>query len=292
MRHASPLVWTSWVPLLEAHKDPVIPRLPGLYRIRRCGRTDLDYIGQTGMPLPKRIAMLRAIVAEEMPYRAPHTAAPALWGLHHATGCSFEISVAPVAGSVAWRKGLEALAIAQYRQEHRQSPTVAFGRMPSGYVPSTGNNARLVRLGLRLRGGPTEENHPSHVPGIPPVGLLTGHPQGARWGGHRWSAWIALGSPWMNEVDGVGLYRIRGDAPDRLLYIGQGRIPDRPLVHYAKCRQPDDAQGMILRQKQRLEVSWVLGADWLPHQRLELENDLIGAHLLVTGAPPPIQFLG
>jgi hypothetical protein len=36
----------------------------------------------------------------------------------------------------------------------------------------------------------------------------------------------------------------------------------------------------------------VLNDDWLDHQRLELENDLIAAHLLTTGQVPAAQFLG
>src|SRR5437667_4851514 len=41
-----------------------------------------------------------------------------------------------------------------------------------------------------------------------------------------------------------------------------------------------------------LECSWVICTTWLPHQRLELENDLIAAHLLAVGSVPAGQFLG
>lgn len=141
------LVWTPWCPLRTSPIDPVIPRLPGLYRVRRVGHDDLDYIGQTGMRLGQRLAMLRGLYADEMPYRDPHTAAPALWALRHATGCDFEVSVAPVDGSTQWRKGLETLAISLYRQEQGCSPTVEFGRVPVGYLASSSNNSRLVRAG-------------------------------------------------------------------------------------------------------------------------------------------------
>jgi hypothetical protein len=43
---------------------------------------------------------------------------------------------------------------------------------------------------------------------------------------------------------------------------------------------------------QSLEYSWVANSDWLPHQRLELENDLIAAYLLERGQVPKAQFLG
>ncbi len=49
------LAWTPWVPLVSAQTDRVIPRYPGLYRIRRVDRTDVDYIGQTGMPPGRRL---------------------------------------------------------------------------------------------------------------------------------------------------------------------------------------------------------------------------------------------
>jgi hypothetical protein len=53
----------------------------------------LDYLGQTGagsMNLRKRLGMLKGVYCPEMPYRAPHTAGPALWALLHATGTPFE----------------------------------------------------------------------------------------------------------------------------------------------------------------------------------------------------------
>lgn len=108
--------WQVWRPLNGASRDSELSRSPGLYRIRRIGRADLDYIGQTSLRLGQRLGMLKGVYAEEMPYRDPHTAAPALWALRHATGCDFEVSVAPVDGSTSSRKGLEALAIAVYRQ--------------------------------------------------------------------------------------------------------------------------------------------------------------------------------
>src|SRR5262245_27203876 len=163
------LVWSPWQPLLGCWREHKTPPRPGLYRIRRTGRSDLDYLGQTGtgtMTLRKRLGMLRGIYGDAMPYRAPHTAGPALWALLHGTGVPFEVSVAAVEGSDAWRKGLEALAISLYRQEYGRSPTVNFGRMPIGYRPSSSNDARLARLQKRFRGGACAEDDPSHAPGI------------------------------------------------------------------------------------------------------------------------------
>jgi hypothetical protein len=288
------LAWTPWVPLRTSPSDPIVPRLPGLYRIRRVGRTDLDYIGQTGLRLGQRLAMLRGAYAEEMPYRDPHTLAPALWALRHATGCDFEVSVTPIEGSTPWRKGLEALAIDLYRQEHRCSPTIEFGRVPVGYRPSSANNARLVQAGKRFRGGQAPDVvHASHAPGIPPVAPLKGDPQASRWVGHDWSSWKPMTTNSLRSIPiGNGLYRLRGDDDSQLLYIGQGRVPDRALAHLAKLRIVGHPQAAVFETQKRFEFSFVLNDDWLSHQRLELENDLIAAHLLHTGVIPVAQFLG
>ena len=82
------------------------------------------------MTLRRRVAMLAGVYRAEMPYRAPHTSGPALWALLQIGREEFEVSVAPVEGSNAWRRALEALSIALYRQECGCSPTVNFGRLP------------------------------------------------------------------------------------------------------------------------------------------------------------------
>ena len=98
------LRWGGWRPLTTASRDPEIPHRPGLSRIRRMGRDDVDYIGQTGMgtmTLRKRIGMPRGVYGKLMPYRYPHTAGPAFWALYHQTGVDFEVSAVPVEGSTS-----------------------------------------------------------------------------------------------------------------------------------------------------------------------------------------------
>lgn len=286
------LAWTPWRPLLGASRDRSLPRSPGLYRIRRVGRDDLDYIGQTGLNLVQRLSMLRGVFKEEeMPYGDPHTAAPALWALRHSTTCDFEVSVTPILGSTQWRKGMEAVAIALYRQGASRSPTVEFGRMPLGYAPSSGNSARLVAAGKRFRGGVSSERLVRHEPGIAPIGPLTGDPQDSSWGGHAWSAWIPLRDPTVAMIRGSGIYRIRGDG-DELLYVGQGMIGPRLGAHMRKAVIDGHEQGKLFAGQRRLECSWVRNDAWLSHQRLELENDLIAAHILTVGTVPAAQFLG
>ena len=78
------IAWSDPVPLQGAIRGAAVPALPGLYRIRRVGLPHWDYVGQTGvgrMNLRRRMAMLRGIYADQMPYRDPHTAGPGLWAL-------------------------------------------------------------------------------------------------------------------------------------------------------------------------------------------------------------------
>ncbi len=289
------LRWGAWRPLKSASRDLEIPHAAGLYRIRRVGRNELDYISQTGMgtmTLRKRLGMLRGVYGELMPYRDPHTAGPALWALYHQTGEDFEVSVVPVEGSTPWRKGLEALATALYRHEHGRSPTVEFGRMPAGYRASSSYNRRLLAAGRVFRGSPSEESDASHAPGVPPLGPLTGDPHGVNWGGHHWTPWIPLMEVAAHRHQGSGLYRIRGGGHGALLYVGQGLIASRLLAHLAKTRVFGHTQGQLFAAAAPLACSWVVNDAWLSHQRLELENDLIASHLLVTGAIPLAQFQG
>ena len=290
------LAWSPWVPHLGCWRGSTIPDVPGLYRIRRVGQSCLDYVGQTGkgeMTLRKRLGMQRGIYAAEMPYTDPHTAAPALWALRQTAGVEFEVAAAPVPGSVPWRKGLEALAVALHRQEFGRSPTVNFGRMPAGFRKSSGNNRRLVEAGRRFRGSVCNTDEPHHAPGTPPAGPLTGDPGDDGWCGHAWSTWLPLDlATAFPPPTATGLYRIRAAAGDGLLYIGEGLVSARLIAHWRKSRRPGYPQGDVFGSAGQLECSWVLNASWLSHQRLELECDLIGAHLLATANVPLAQFRG
>jgi hypothetical protein len=289
--------WSAWQPLEQCWLGDRIPDSPGLYRIRRLSGNDIiDYIGQTGigtMHLRKRLAMLKGLYAEQMPYRDPHTAAPALWALRDSQACSFEVSVSPVSGSTQWRKGLEALAISLYRQERLQSPTVNFGRILEGYRMPSSNSKKLVAAGKRFLGGVTAEHHTHHLAGVPPMGGLIGDCQSGDWSGHLWSDWQPLSmSMSSNSRQSLGLYRLRDRAEPGLLYIGEGAIFNRFRSHGRKARNPQDEPGRIFAQAKSLECSWVVNNAWLAHQRLELETDLIAAHVLTTQSVPRAQFLG
>ncbi len=142
------LVWSSWLPHWECWRGHTLPSVPGIYRIRRIGRDDMDYIGQTGaggMTLKKRMGMLRGIYNEAMPYRDPHTAGPALWALRHLSGCDFEVAVVEVVGDTPWRKGLEAVAISNVPPRTMGIADRQFWRMPPGYRMSSANNTKMAR---------------------------------------------------------------------------------------------------------------------------------------------------
>lgn len=271
-----------------------VPPEPGLYRIRRVGLRWWDYIGQTGagqMTLQKRMAMLRGVYGAEMPYRDPHIAGPGLWALRQSNPEPFEAEFCPVEGTTPWRKGLEVAAVAVHRQAHQRSPTLNFGRMPSGFRMSSANNARLVAAGKRFRGGPDDTVRESHEAGISPVGALDPEVTGARWAGHTWTEWMTMDTAVLQSLAPEdGLYRIRG-SNGRLVYIGEGAIRSRLLAHLAKLNA-STPQGAALRAAAPLTFSAVANSSWRRHQRLELEADLIGAYVLATHEPPAAQFTG
>jgi hypothetical protein len=79
-----------------------------------------------------------------------------------------------------------------------------------------------------------------------------------------------------------------------LIYIGQGKIRGRLQAHWRKAvaRGSDgSAQHLAFASAGELEYSYIAGS-WLSHQRLELETDLIAAHILSLVFTPPAQFLG
>ena len=245
------------------------------------------------MSLKKRMGMLRGVWGDMMPYRDPHTVGPAMWALRHRDNADFEVSVAVTDAETPTRKGLEALAISLYRQECGASPTFNFGRMPAGYAMSSGNNAKLVAAGKRFRGGPTNEVLPSHAASIAPIGKLERSVVASDWCGHPWSEWQPLSDEArLPARTATGLYRLRDASSNDLLYIGEGKIQSRLSAHRDKMSRPQHPQGEIFQRAPKLVLSFVESEHWLKHHRLELENDLIAAHVSGTGHIPNAQFLG
>lgn len=296
MNRGPTLDWSPYQPLREAWLGDRLPKTGGLYRIRRVGFAGIDYIGQTGsgsMNLKKRMSMLRGVWADEMPYRDPHTAGPGLWALRSRDRCDFEVSVSVHDGTTADRKSLECLAIAQYRQDHGSSPTLNFGRMPTGYRMSSANNRRLVEAGRRFRGGPSAETDATHTPSRAPTGPLNGSVTDEYWCGLSWSPWMPVDA--VREAldrDAVGFYRLAGPKAERLAYVGEGKIVQRIANHVAKTRQQGHKQGQVLADFSPIRASFCTTSDWQASERLEIENDLIAAHVMRVGYAPNAQFLG
>jgi hypothetical protein len=281
--------WSGWQPLPGAGANRQIPRLPGLYRIRRiAGEPGLDYIGQTGKHLRGRLGQLGGVYRGQMPYRDPHTAGPALWALRHRDGCEFEVSVIEVQGEAPRRKALEATAITLYRLEAGRSPTANFGRMPVGYRMSTGNNAQLVASGRRARGGPDPQAR-AMAASAPVAGRPEPDPQSANWMNWTWTPWTPV-SVACQSAKGTGLYRVRDNGTAGLIYVGQGKLAARLLAHLAKARIPDHRQAEYFSED--LTASWAELPGAATLNLLEHENDLIAAHLLAIGRGPTAQFLG
>lgn len=231
----------------------------------------LAYVGQTGS-LRQRLSQLSVLYRDEIPFNDPHTAAPCLWVMRTVDGVAFEFSVAGTAGDVRDRMADECVLIAGHRAELGRSRTANFGRMPDGWVKSSGNNSRLRDAGRLLRGhlNPAASRSTDHF-----SVLDTGRaPTDPDWAGLAWSGW----SPDPPRGPDIGVYRIRRAGAASLLYIGQGRIRARLASHSAVGAG--------------VECSWAALPGRAPAQLLEVECDLIASHTHVTGVAPDTQFRG
>jgi hypothetical protein len=287
-------VWSAWQPLFKAGRNKAIPRDAGLYRIRRTRQQNLDYIGQTGVGLRQRLGMLSGVYKDVMPYNDPHTAGPALWALRQLEGCEYEASVAVMPDlSTPQRKAQECIAIARHRQAFGCSPTINFGRMPPGFSKSTGNNSALVARGKRRRGAATGETLTCHVPGGGPDGPIDGESGVDKLLDLNWSGWASVDRV-LDGLSGgeVGLYLLRRHGAEELLYIGEGKIRDRVTAHMKKGRIPDHPQAFAFADPADVETSFIQRDNLTKHQLLEVENDLIAAHVIKVGEVPVAQFLG
>ncbi len=124
----STLGWSDWIRLDERSSLGQLPATAGLYRVRAVDDALLAYVGQTGRSLRERVSALRGAFGREMPYRDPHTAAPAMWAWLQSVPGALIVSVCPIDGDTPCRKALEAIVIAEHRQQHGVSPRWNFGR--------------------------------------------------------------------------------------------------------------------------------------------------------------------
>ena len=176
-------LWLPWLPLRKGEMK-ISRGEGGLYRIRM--RETCVYVGETEN-FKRRLEqeLLRSLQDKTMPNGEHHTASPGLWHLQQTYGNDpLQVSLAPLTDiSSAQRKGLESLAIALERHNHRQSPILNYGRMPDGLAKPRRGSAHNLEPAIG------DES-------IAPVGDLfdesiqqvcTLH-----WGGHPWSDWTPV----------------------------------------------------------------------------------------------------
>lgn len=276
----SNLTWTPWVPFNADKKEfRVIPKEPGLYRIRPAGKDFLMYIGETRRTLHQRLNELRHTLrrGDLMPWNDPHTAAPSLWAWRDAEGFSYECSATPLDASQAVRRGTESFLLYRYRQEYGESTLCNFGRFHKRYRKSTNRKENL-------RGGKLEDSHkdnPAGGPSIPPLKII-GNPGDPDWMELTWTERKPLNTGNIGSLSSdPGLYLLSDAGSGEIHYIGQSKNCSKRLQDHSR-KQWDEKS---------LQFSCYLDSGLtLAHNLKELENDLIGNYFEVYRKAPEYQF--
>jgi len=95
------LSWTDWILLEQRSTLHELPTTAGLYRVRAID--DSAYVGHAGRSLRGRVSAIRGAFNTQMPYRDPHTAAPALWAWLLSEPAELTVSVCTVGGATRGR---------------------------------------------------------------------------------------------------------------------------------------------------------------------------------------------
>jgi len=268
------LKWSEFMPF-RAWTGRTHPTGGGLYRIRVAGENRLAYVGQTGRNLRDRLSALRTgVLAAEMPFNDPHTAAPRLWAYRDADGLEFEASAAEVGMSKNDRMALECYLVWQYRMEAGQSTLCNFGRTHTRYTAS--RNRSTGDRGRRLN---ADEPDGGGWPSVPALSHNETEDR-CRWMGLTWSALAPLTGASLKGVrTKPGVYTLATAAGD-LIYIGQSTNLGLRLRSHSKFPWG-------------LEVWWAaceFDSSYTSTQLLEIENDLIGDFYRRYSESPPQQF--
>jgi hypothetical protein len=271
------LYWTPFVPLSRTQRSLKLPSGAGLYRIRVVGQDALAYIGQTGRNLRERVNCLNVGVhAVDMPYNDPHTAACRLWSLRIELEYQFEVSVAELNADKLSLMAYECYLIWKYRTEAGSSTLCNFGRMHPQYIPS--QNRSKNKRGYRL---PDGECNPRCAQSIPPL-VATSTFESQEWMGIGWSAATPLSTTGTSVAPSAsGVYRLLTQDLSEIVYIGESdNLRSRLASH---CRASVRAWPIMF--------AFARTPDALAKcQRLEIENDLIGAYFEERRSAPRWQF--
>jgi hypothetical protein len=278
------LGWGLWVPLEREAVMRTVPRLSGLYRIRRerGNQNRLAYIGQTGRTgrtLRERLLRLAAAVnGSECPFNDPHTAAPHLWLLHRKDGVRFECSCASVEGDVQVLRGTEDMLLWRHRVTTGLSTEANYGRFYPGYTRPTNR-----WIGRKDSGRPGRRAVP-FAEGSVVVDFAVSYPplQGdAALLQALWWQRLPLSEARTLPV-GPAVYVVYDRGADEAIYIGQAnRLRQRAIAH-----------GSSVWPVREPWLAYLLLPERTPkHVLLELETDLLGWHFWHTGRAPSAQYL-
>jgi len=268
------LEWSEWVPFDGGRFDS-LTKGPGVYRVRIPGQPFLAYIGQSGRDVRSRLQSLRTNAASElMPYDDPHTAAPSLWAWRDARGYTYECSGAPASPDKRERLALESWLLWNHRLAYGRSTLCNHGHFHLHYLKSA-NRKSGRRGGLKIE---IADFALDIQPSLPPL-LLCAAPTDSNWMGLTWSDWAALQD--RHHPSNPGLYRLRSQGSNDLLYIGEtNSLASRLRTHEKKSTSLE-----------QLEVSYSIQPMTISKCGLhELENDLIAGYYDVRKTLPSLQF--
>ncbi|MDD4126521.1 MAG: hypothetical protein PHV39_02395 [Methanomicrobium sp.] len=277
------LSWSGWVPLKNKNKElSILPKSPGLYRVRPIGKDFRIYIGQTGRSLRERMGQLRVYTKSEseMPFNDPHTGAPSLWAWRDAEGWEFECSVAVAEypgliqnDAKQMREGYESYLLWMYRLEKGESTLSNFGRFHQDYFKSS--NRKSKRRGGKC---PNGKINLSGGNSLPPL-KQKGNPLENDWMDLNWEEKILLSRGCGRQYENIpGLYKIISN--EEVVYIGQSSsLNSRINSHTSKN----------WGEKPEVSVS-LMDKEIRDYQLHEWENDLIGGYFSDYQRPPKYQF--
>jgi len=267
------LNWKKWIKLKTKRQERIIPSLKGVYRIRPLHKDFLMYIGQT-KNLKHRTSMLSSnSYKQEITWSDPHTAASNLWVWRKEQCWSYEVSVASTPLLTRQnREGLVCWLLWKYRLERGESTLCNHGRFHPDYINSS--SKLKGQKGKRLDSN--EPRNPAGGPSYPPLRPLKTHTSSG-WMGLSWTELVKLKAS--NFVPAKpSIYKIVDLSNQELLYVGEtNNLKDRLTEIKSKFSNAAFSYTIL---SQRM----------LHHQRLEIENDLIGYYYQLTGKSPIRQF--